>query len=53
MYTGRDIALSHKHLNIRQGEWDQFMKLFNDVCGEFGLGQEDVEMLNVLLLSME
>lgn len=51
-YTGRDMATSHKHLNIDEQQWDCFMGIFNDVCSEFGLGAEDVDDLNALMISM-
>merc|ERR1711959_83567 len=53
IYTGRPMDVAHKHLNISPAEWDTFMSLFNEVCKEFALPVEDVELLNVLLISME
>ena len=32
-YTGRPMDEAHKHLNISEKEWEQFMSIFNDVCG--------------------
>ena len=43
---------AHKHLNISEQEWDRFMEIFNEVCGEFGLAAEDVDDLNALMISM-
>ena len=43
---------AHKHLNISETEWDKFMEIFNDVCGEFGLPAEDIDDLNALMISM-
>ena len=51
-YTGRPMDQAHKHLNISEAEWDAFMGIFNDVCGEFGLPSEDVDDLNALMISM-
>lgn len=51
-YTGRPMDEAHKHLNISEGEWDRFMSIFNDVCGEFGLPSEDIDDLNALMISM-
>ena len=52
VYTGRDMATAHKHLNIDERQWDHFMTIFNDVCGEFGLAAEDIDDLNALMISM-
>ena len=48
IYTGRSMEAAHKHLNISQTEWDQFMTTFNEVCTEFGLQGEDTELLKAL-----
>ena len=52
VYTGRSMEMSHKHLNISLEEWEVFMTVFNDVCGEFGLQAADVDDLNALMISM-
>ena len=52
-YTGRPMDQAHKHLNISEDEWDVFMEIFNDVCGEFSLPAEDIDDLNALMISME
>ena len=52
MYTGRDMAAAHKHLNIDERQWEAFMEIFNDVCGEFKLPAEDIDDLNALMISM-
>ena len=51
-YTGRDMATSHKHLNISATEWARFMEIFGAVCAEFGLPADDQEALTSLLASM-
>ena len=42
VYTGRDMAASHKHLNISEEEWASFIDGLHDVCGELGLPQQEV-----------
>merc|ERR1719313_2130855 len=51
-YTGRPIDVAHKHLNIFLEEWEKFMELFNEVCGEFNLCPADTDDLNALMISM-
>lgn len=53
VYTGRDLALSHKHLNISGGEWASFMDNMLGVCGEFGLPAADVADLEAVVASMK
>merc|ERR1740138_1443160 len=43
---------AHKHLNISIEEWEKFMELFNEVCGEFNLPPSDTDDLNALMISM-
>ena len=31
------MDVAHKHLNISLEEWEVFMGLFNEVCGEFNV----------------
>ena len=47
------MDVSHKHLNISDAEWAQFMAIFHDVCGEFALARDDVAALDALLASMK
>ena len=42
VYTGRDMATSHKHLNISEEEWAAFVDGLHDVCSELGLPQQEV-----------
>jgi hemoglobin len=51
-YTGRPMDVAHKHLNISLEEWEVFMDLFNEVCGEFNVAPEDQDDLNALMISM-
>jgi hemoglobin len=51
-YTGRPIDVAHKWLNISLEEWEKFMELFNEVCGEFNLPPSDIDDLNALMISM-
>ena len=52
-YTGRPMDVSHKHLNISEAEWAQFIHIFHDVCGEFSLPGDDIEALESLLVTMK
>jgi hemoglobin len=52
VYTGRDMATSHKHLNINSVEWTSFMECLQEVCMEFQLPQQDVDDLTAVILSM-
>merc|ERR1719262_264898 len=51
-YTGKSMALSHKHLAITAREWDAFMAAFYSVTEEFDLPTSDVEDLQAVLFSM-
>jgi len=51
-YTGRPMDVAHKHLNISLEEWEVFMELFNEVCGEFNLAPDQQDDLNALMISM-
>jgi hemoglobin len=51
-YTGRPMEIAHKHLGISMDEWEKFMELFNEVCGEFNLSPTDTDDLNALMISM-
>merc|ERR1719174_2648025 len=51
-YTGRPMDIAHKHLGITIEEWEKFMELFNEVCGEFNLCPSDTDDLNALMISM-
>jgi hemoglobin len=53
VYTGRPMDKAHKHLNIKQDQWDKFMELFNEVCEACGLSLDMVGDLNALMISME
>ena len=39
VYTGRDMATSHKHLNISEEQWGAFVATLHDVCDELGPAQ--------------
>jgi hemoglobin len=51
-YTGRPMDIAHKWLGISMDEWEKFMELFNEVCGEFNLSPTDQDDLNALMISM-
>merc|ERR1711971_265139 len=51
-YTGRDMATSHKHLNIDPDQWASFMEDLGDICLEFGLPKDDVKDLTAIVTSM-
>lgn len=52
-YTGRPIDVSHKHLGISSAEWEEFMRLFMNVCMEQGLDVEATRALRDLFTSVE
>ena len=52
VYTGREMAASHKHLSISQDEWDAFMTALDAVCGEFKLPDDDRSDLRAVVASM-
>eukprot|EP00746_Dinoflagellata_sp_MGD_P030213 gnl/MRDRNA2_/MRDRNA2_171635_c0_seq1.p1 gnl/MRDRNA2_/MRDRNA2_171635_c0~~gnl/MRDRNA2_/MRDRNA2_171635_c0_seq1.p1 ORF type:complete len:465 (+),score=100.38 gnl/MRDRNA2_/MRDRNA2_171635_c0_seq1:25-1395(+) len=52
VYTGRDMAASHKHLNIDSDQWASFMECLQEVCMEFQLPQQDIDDLTAVILSM-
>ena len=52
VYTGRDMAASHKHLNISEEEWGSFIEGMHDVCSEIGLPQQEVEDVTAVIESM-
>ena len=52
VYTGRDMATSHKHLNISEEEWGSFIDGLHDVCDELGLPQQEVEDVTAVIESM-
>merc|ERR1719201_2676952 len=47
------MALSHKHLNIKSDEWQQFMQVFYEVCNEFHLPEGIQDDLKAILESTE
>ncbi len=52
VYTGREMAASHKHLSISPEEWDAFMTALDAVCGEFKLPDDDRSDLRAVVASM-
>merc|ERR1719473_346648 len=52
VYTGRDMATSHKHLNISEEEWASFIDGLHDVCAELGLPQQEVDDVTSVIVSM-
>ena len=52
VYTGRDMATSHKHLNISEEEWAAFMATLASTCDGVGLSGEDMADLFVVISSM-
>merc|ERR1711972_34014 len=52
VYTGRDMASSHKHLNIDEAQWGSFMDDLDETCLEFGLPTDDVRDLRAIITSL-
>merc|ERR1719316_1717600 len=52
VYTGRDMASSHKHLNISGDQWSSFIDIMHDVCKDFELPNRDVVDLTNVIFSM-
>ena len=49
VYTGRDMARSHKHLAISEEQWSSFMGVLAEVSGEFRLPADDMsDLINVI-----
>ena len=52
VYTGTDMAASHKHLNISEEEWKSFIDALHEVCGDLGLPQQEVDDVTAVIESM-
>merc|ERR1719460_2505713 len=52
LYTGKDMALAHKHLDINKQQWASFMGVLHKICSDFGLPKADVDDLTSVILSM-
>ena len=52
VYTGRDMAASHKHLAISDEEWDSFIAGLHEVCDELGLPQQEVDDVTAVIQSL-
>ena len=52
VYTGRDMATSHKHLNISEEEWAAFMATLANTCDIAGLPGDDMADLFAVISSM-
>ena len=52
VYTGTDMAASHKHLNISEEEWKSFIDGLHEVCGDLGLPQQEVDDVTAVIESM-
>ena len=52
VYTGRDLAASHKHLGITDEEWGSFIESLHEVCDEFGLAQQETDDVTAVVASM-
>ena len=53
VYTGRDMATSHKHLAISEEEWGSFMAGLHDVCSELGIPAQEVKDVAAVISSLE
>ena len=53
VYTGLDMAASHKHLAISEEEWGSFMRALGGVCAEFALPADDTTDLVAVVASMQ
>ena len=52
VYTGRDMATSHKHLIINDKQWSAFMAALGEVCGGAGMLSADMTDLFAIIESM-
>ena len=52
VYTGREMAASHKHLGITEEQWGAFVGQLAEVCGGFPLQPDDVADLVAVVASM-
>ena len=53
VYTGREMAASHKHLGISEEQWGAFVDTMHEVCDELGLPKQEVDDVTAVLQSME
>ena len=52
VYTGRDMAASHKHLSISPEEWAAFIDSLHEVCDELGLPKQETDDVAAVVASM-
>ena len=52
VYTGRDMATSHKHLAINDAQWGAFIATLGGVCDELGMLAIDMNDLLAVIQSM-
>ena len=52
MYTGRDMVASHKHLAISSEQWESFMSVMGEVCGDLSLPSDDISDVTAVVASM-
>ena len=53
VYTGLDMAASHKHLGISEEEWGSFIESLHDVCDDLGLPKQEVDDVTAVIASMQ
>ena len=53
VYTGLDMAASHKHLGISEEEWGSFIESLHDVCDELGLPKQEMDDVTAVIASMQ
>ena len=51
VYTGREMAASHKHLAISDDEWESFVEGLHEVCDELGLPEQEVADVTAVIVS--
>ena len=52
VYTGREMAASHKHLSISPEEWAAFIDSLHEVCDELGLPKQETDDVAAVVASM-
>jgi hemoglobin len=52
-YTGRDMRLSHKGMNISESDWTTFLRHAGDTMEELGVGEREFEEVVTFVLGLK